>query len=427
MTVAAIIGAQWGDEGKGKVIDELAGQADFIVRYQGGNNAGHRVVHGDREVKFNLVPSGILYPSTTCIIGNGVVVNPQTLLNELANLQAMGIDTSKLCISERAHVVMPYHVLLDRLEEESKGNDKIGTTQKGIGPAYVDKYSRIGIRMADLLDKEIFRSKLEAVLTHKNRMITQIYGEKPLNLEEIYDEYFQYGQMLKQYIIDTQSLLQQGLYDGKSILLEGAQGSLLDVDFGTYPFVSSSSTIAGNAFAGSGLPPRSIDHVIGIFKAYITRVGSGPMPTEQFDSTGDEIRDRGHEFGTVTGRPRRCGWFDGVLARFVSRLNGVDFAVIMKLDVFDTFETVKICTSYRLRGQEIHTPPANLNDFAACEPIYEEMPGWLVDTSNITSFEELPKAAQNYLTRLENLIGAPIAMVSTGPSRGQTIRVQSLV
>ncbi len=427
MAVVAVIGAQWGDEGKGKIVDELSINADYVVRYQGGSNAGHRVVHEKGEFAFHLVPSGILFPNTKCIIGNGVVVNPKGLIEEMEALQSQGIDMSRLYISERAHVVMPYHLLLDRLEEEALGADKIGSTQRGITPAYVDKYARTGIRMADLLDVDTFRAKLSHILQQKNRMITQIYGQPPLSLEEIHGEYFGYGLQLRQHIADTQAMLHDALFDRKTILLEGAQGALLDIDFGTYPFVTSSSTNAANAASGAGLPPRSIERVIGVYKAYITRVGSGPMPTELFDSTGKLLRDRGHEYGTTTGRERRCGWFDSVAGRFVAHLNGLDAAVITKLDVLDTFPTIKICTAYRLRGNIIHSLPANQADLAACEPVYEEVEGWQCNTTAIGTYEELPLAAKKYLHRLEELLETPIAMISVSPQRGKTIQVQDIL
>ena len=427
MTVVAVIGAQWGDEGKGKIVDELAMNADYVVRYQGGSNAGHRVVHEKGEFAFRLVPSGILYPETTCIIGNGVVVDPKGLISEMNELRQMGVDVSHLYISERAHVVMPYHFLLDRLEEEARGADKIDSTQRGIGPAYVDKHARIGIRMGELFDVDAFRSKLSSILQQKNRMIVQIYGQPPLSLEEIHGEYFGYGLQLRSHIADTQAMLHDALFERKMILLEGAQGALLDIDFGTYPYVTSSSTMAANAATGAGLPARSIDKVIGVYKAYITRVGSGPMPTELFDATGREIRDRGHEYGTNTGRERRCGWFDAVAGRFVAQLNGLDAAIITKLDVLDTLPTLKICTAYQLNGKVIHTFPANLNDLAACEPIYEEVEGWQCNTTNICTYDELPTAAKNYLSRLEELLETPICMISVSPQRGRTIQVTNIL
>jgi adenylosuccinate synthase len=421
MSVMAVIGAQWGDEGKGKIIDELAGEAEYVVRYQGGGNAGHRVVFGDQEFAFHLVPAGILWPNVTCVIGNGVVVDPRALLDELETLRRLGVDLGRFFISERAHVVMPYHFALDRLEEESRGAEKIGTVQRGIGPAYVDKYSRMGIRMADLLDVDQFRTKLAQALDQKNRMMTQIYGEAPLALEEIHSEYVGYAQRLRPYIADTQTMLQTAAKDGKAILLEGAQGSLLDIDFGTYPYVTSSSTVASAAATGAGLPPRSIAHVLGVYKAYITRVGSGPMPTELFDEDGKKLREAGHEYGTTSGRARRCGWFDAVAGRFVAQLNGLDTAAIMKLDVLDSFPTLKICVAYRLGEQTLDTPPANINQLASCEPVYEEWSGWQTSTSNATSWDELPERARRYLARIEELLETPIARVSVGAGRGQTI------
>jgi adenylosuccinate synthase len=427
MVVVAVIGAQWGDEGKGKIVDELAMSTDFVVRYQGGNNAGHRVVHDKGEFSFRLVPSGILYPNTTCIIGDGVVVDPKGLIAEIERLEKQGVDISRLYISERAHVVMPYHFLLDRLEEEARGSDTIDSSLRGIGPAYVDKHARTGIRMADLLDVDAFRAKLSTILQQKNRMITQIYGQPPLSLEEIHGEYFGYGLRLRSHIADTQQMLHEGLTNRKTILLEGAQGALLDIDFGTNPFVTASSTMAANAAVGAGLPPRSIDHIIGVYKAYITRVGSGPMPTGLFDTIGTMLRDRGHEYGSTAGRERRCGWFDAVAGRFVAQINGLDAAVITKLDVLDTFPTIKICTAYNLHGKIIHTLPATRNDLAACEPIYEEVEGWQSNTTGMSAYEQLPTAARAYLKRLEELLETPIAMVSVSPQRGKTIQMQDLL
>ena len=426
MSVMAIVGAQWGDEGKGKIVDELSSHADYVVRYQGGGNAGHRVVYGSEEFAFHLVPSGMLHPGVKCVIGNGVVVDPKALIAELDQLRALDIDVSRLYISDRAHVVMPYHIVLDRVEEESRGAEKIGATMRGIGPAYVDKYSRVGIRMADLLDPDTFRSKLASTLAQKNRMITEIYGEQPLSLEEIHTEYVGYAQKLRSHVTDTQTMLQQAAADGKALLLEGAQGALLDVDFGTYPYVTSSSTVAGNASTGAGLSPRSVEHAMGVYKAYITRVGAGPMPTELFDVEGERLREIGKEYGTTTGRPRRCGWFDAVAGRFVSRLNGLDSLAIMKLDVLDTFATIKICTGYRLGGEIITSMPANLNEVNMCEPIYEEWPGWQTSTLGATHWDDLPENARKYLSRIEELLETPLALISVGPGRGQTIALRDL-
>ncbi len=426
MTVLAIVGAQWGDEGKGKLVDEVAAHADFVVRYQGGANAGHRVVRDGEEFAFHLTPAGMLNPGVTCIIGNGVVVDPRALLNEMEELRGRGLDVGRLYVSDRAHVVMPYHILLDRLEEDSRGQEAIGATLRGIGPAYVDKFSRSGIRMADLLDVDTLRAKLAVTLAQKNRMITQIYGESPLSLEEIHSEYAGYGQRLRAHITDTQAMLQTAYGEGKRILLEGAQAALLDVDFGTYPYVTSSSTVAGGAATGSGLPPRAIEHVMGVYKAYITRVGSGPMPTELRDETGERIRKAGNEYGTTTGRSRRCGWFDAVAGRYVARINGLDSFAVMKLDVLDEFETVKICTSYRAEGRVFDSMPANLDDMKLCEPVYEEWPGWMTPTSQATSWDELPENARHYLRRIEELLETRLAMVSVGASHGDTIVVSPL-
>lgn len=427
MSVLAIIGAQWGGEGKGKIVDELSMHADFVVRYQGGSNAGHRVVHDKGEFAFRLVPSGILFPNTRCVISNGVVVDPKGLLTEMEELQAQGVDTAHLYISERAHVVMPYHFLLDRLEEEARNTDKSGSTPRGISPAYVDKHARIGIRMIDLLDVDTFRAKLASILQQKNRMITQIYGQPPLSLEEIHGEYFGYGQRLRSQIVDTQRMLHDALFEHKTILLEGAQGALLDIDFGTYPYVTSSSTMAANASSAAGLPPHSIDRVVGVYKAYTTRVGSGPMPTELFDPAGQVLRKRGHEYSRNTGQERRCGWFDAVAGRFVAQINGLNTAVITKLDVLDTLPTLKICTAYQLRGKLTHNFPATMSDLASCEPVYEEIAGWQCDTTHIATYDELPTAAKAYLKRLEALLETPISLVSVSPQRGRTIQVQDIM
>ncbi len=427
MAVVAVIGAQWGDEGKGRIVDELSMSSDVVVRFQGGGNAGHHVWVGDTQFTFHQVPSGILSSKTHCVIGNGVVIDPGALLEEMHTLSARGLDMSRLHISDRAHVIMPYHMLLDQLEERDRdaaGSGNLGTTSHGIGPAYVDKYSRIGIRMADLLDVDQFRTKLAYVLRQKNRMLTQIYGHEPLSLEDIHREYYAFARELKPYIIETQAYLQQCLAEHKSIVLEGAQGALLDVDFGTYPYVTASSTVAGNASAGAGLPPHSITHVVGVYKTYITRVGTGPMPTELHDEVGEHLRIRGYEVGRTTGRSRRCGWFDAVFGRYAAKLNGLNSAVMMKLDVLDRLPTLKICTSYHLDGKVIDEPPANLDQLGACEPIYEEMPGWQCDTTGITRPEDLPPRAMAYIQRLEELVETPIVAVSVGPRRGQTIHLR---
>ncbi len=427
MTVTAVIGAQWGDEGKGRIVDELAIQSDVVVRFQGGGNAGHHVWVGDTQFTFHQVPAGILSPKAHCVIGNGVVIDPADLLAELRELQKRGVELSRIHISDRAHVIMPYHRLLDKLEErerDASGTGNLGTTTRGIGPAYVDKYARIGIRVADLLDVDQFRSRLAIVLSQKNKMLTQIYHSEPLSLEEIHGEYYAYGVELRKYVIDSQTYLQDQLRDGKNILLEGAQGSLLDVDFGTYPYVTSSSTVAGNSYSGSGLPPRSINHVTGVFKTYITRVGSGPMPTELTDEIGEHLRIRGYEVGRTTGRQRRTGWFDGVAGKYAARLNGLDSAILMKLDVLDRLPTIKICTEYTYKGNRLTTPPPTVEAQQLCEPVYEELPGWRCDTTKITNANDLPAEAKTYIKRLEEIIETPIAAVSVGPKRGQTIQMQ---
>lgn len=430
MPVVAVLGAQWGDEGKGRIIDELSMSADIVVRFQGGSNAGHHVWVGDTQFTFHQIPSGILSPKTHCVIGNGVVIDPRTLLDEMRELSARGLDVSRVHISDRAHVIMPYHILLDQLEERDRdtaGGGNLGSTSRGVGPAYVDKYSRIGIRIADLLDVDQFRTKLAYVLRQKNRMLTQIYGQSPLSLEEIHGEYYAYARELRSHIIDTQVYLQEAMQADKAIILEGAQGALLDVDFGTYPYVTSSSTLASNAPAGAGLPPHSIDHIIGIFKSYITRVGTGPMPTELTDDqVGEHLRIRGFEVEHSTGHPRRCGWFDAVFGHYAARLNGLDSAIMMKLDVLDRLPTIKICTAYRLNGKIIHSPPSNMAMLPACEPLYEELPGWQSDTTTITDPEDLPAEARAYIDRLEALIETPIVAISVGPRRGQTIPLRPL-
>ncbi|TES87929.1 MAG: adenylosuccinate synthase, partial [Dehalococcoidia bacterium] len=372
MSVIAIIGAQWGDEGKGKIVDLLAEQADMVVRFSGGDNAGHTVVNQLGEFKLHLIPSGIFSTKATSVIGNGVVVNPRGLLDELNVLKQRGVDTSRLFISDRAHLVMPYHILLDGLEEEARGGKAIGTTRKGIGPAFADKVARLGIRTSDLLDREIFRERLHTVLAHKNTILTKVFNADPLSEEEVYSEYCRYGEILAPHICDTTALLEKALNDGKQIMLEGAQGTLLDPDFGTYPYATSSSPLAGGGCLGAGLGPTKIDQVLGIFKAYCTRVGGGPMPTELEDEIGASIRECGHEYGTTTGRPRRCGWFDAVASRFSTRVNGYTQAIITRLDVLDTQPALKICTGYEVDGKKIDSFPASAAMLEKCRPVYEE-------------------------------------------------------
>jgi adenylosuccinate synthase len=426
MPGVVLIGAQWGDEGKGKITDYLAEKADVVVRYQGGNNAGHTVVVGDQEFKLHLIPSGILYPGTTCIIGNGVVVDPKVLVKELEYLKSRNIDTNNLRICDRSHLIMPYHIRLDELEEELKGVNKIGTTRKGIGPAYMDKSARIGIRIVDLLDKEEFAEKLKANLQSKNNLLERVYETKGFEFQEIYDEYLAYGERIRHLVADTSVIIHDALKAGKNVLFEGAQGTLLDLDHGTYPYVTSSHPVAGAACIGAGVGPTDISKVIGVVKAYTTRVGEGPFPTELKDEMGDLIRNVGHEFGTTTGRPRRCGWLDCVILRYASRVSGLDCIAITKLDVLDKVDTIKVCVGYKYNGKELKDFPSSLKVLAQCKPIYEELEGWMEDTSMARSFGDLPLKAQNYVKRITELIGVKSAIIAVGPKREQTIVMDSI-
>ncbi len=421
MPVIAIIGAQWGDEGKGKVVDLLAERARVVVRFSGGDNAGHTVVNPYGEFRLHLIPSGIFYPQVVCIIGNGVVVNPKVLIDEMAQLNQRGIDTSRLFISDRANLIMPYHVLLDGLEEELRGGKALGTTRKGIGPAFADKTARLGIRVGDLLDKEALVERLRFILDYKNVILTKVYGVSPLSLDEIYSQYCQYGERLAPHIRETTIMLEEALAKDELVILEGAQGTLLDPDFGTYPYTTSSSPLAGGGCLGAGLGPTGISRVLGVFKAYCTRVGSGPLPTELKDETGNLIRERAHEYGTTTGRPRRCGWFDAVAARFSTRINGFTGAAITRLDVLDTLPRLKICVGYKLDGKTIDYFPGNVASLERCQPVYEELPGWQSPTSDIRDYEQLPIDAQQYVARLEELISCPVNIISVGAEREQTI------
>ena len=421
MPVLAVIGAQWGDEGKGKVVDLLAEEAKIVVRFSGGDNAGHTVVNRYGEFKLHLIPAGIFSPQAICIIGNGVVINPTALIDEIDQLNQRGVDTSRLFISDRAHLIMPYHVLLDGLEEELRGGKALGTTRKGIGPAFADKVARLGIRAGDLLDKEVFLERLHFILNHKNAILTKVYGVSPLSEDDIYSQYCQYGERLAPYIRETTIMLEEALNRGESVLLEGAQGTLLDPDFGTYPYATSSSPLAGGSCLGAGLGPTKISQVLGVFKAYCTRVGSGPMPTELTDEIGNLIREQGHEYGTTTGRPRRCGWFDAVAARFSTRINGFTRAAITRLDVLDILPSLKICVGYKLDEHTIDYFPANVAALGRCQPVYEELPGWQTPISDIRQYDQLPIQARQYLSRLEELISCPISLISVGMRREQTI------
>ncbi len=427
MPLIAVIGAQWGDEGKGKVVDLLAEKANMVVRFSGGPNAGHTVCNSYGEFRLHLIPSGIFYPHNLCIIGNGVVVSPPVLLEELDHLENKGVDISRLFISSRAHLIMPYHTLLDKLEEEAKGSKALGTTRSGVGPAYIDKVARLGIRVGDLLDREGLLHRLRFVLEQKNILLTKVYGVPPLSLEEVYQQYCQYGERLAPLICEIELMVKQALEKGELILLEGAQGTLLDIDFGTYPYVTSSSPVAAGAFVGLGLSPSRIDCILGVFKSYTTRVGGGPMPTELQDKTGELIRQIAHEFGTTTGRPRRCGWFDAVAARFSAYINGFSSVALTRLDVLDTFASIKVCTGYKVDGDIVDQFPSSISVLERCQPVYEELPGWQSPTSHLRRFEELPPPAQSYVKRLEELITCPINIVSVGPKREQTIMVRPIL
>jgi len=421
MPVVAIVGAQWGDEGKGRVVDMLAQQARMVVRFSGGDNAGHSVVNPHGEFKLHLIPSGIFDPGVACIIGNGVAINPSVLIGEIDRLNERGVDTSQLFISDRAHLIMPYHLLLDGMEEEARGGRAIGTTLKGVGPAFTDKAARLGIRAGDLLDKKALKERLGAVLEYKNIILTRVYGIKPLSLEEVYTQYCRYGERLAHHIRETTIMIDEALGRREMIILEGAQGALLDPDFGTYPYTTSSSPLASGACLGAGLGPARLDRALGVYKAYCSRVGSGPMPTELNDETGDLIRERAHEYGTTTGRPRRCGWFDAVAARFSSRINGLTGAVVTRLDILDILPGLKICVGYELDGKAIDYFPASVTELARCKPVYEELPGWLTSTTEIRSYDRLPGEARRYINRLEELISCPVNLICVGPERAQAI------
>jgi adenylosuccinate synthase len=429
MPVIAVIGAQWGDEGKGKVVDLVAEKADIVVRFSGGDNAGHTVINSFGKFALHLIPSGIFSTTAVSVIGNGVVINPKVIFHEIDMLQERGIDVSpsRLSISDRAHLIMPYHLLLDELEEKALGDKAIGTTRKGIGPVYSDKIARRGIRVGDLLDKQEFKEMLRNILDGKNRILTKIYGAEPLSLEKVYNEYVEYGERLKPYVRETTMILNEALEGGKMVLLEGAQGTLLDPDFGTYPYCTSSSPIAGGASIGSGIGPTSMNAILGVFKAYCTRVGGGPFPTELNDEIGNQIRERAHEFGTTTGRPRRIGWFDGVAARFSRRINGFTGMAITRFDILDVMPTLKVCTGYKLDGKIIKYFPASISLLEKCVPVYEEIPGWMTSTEEVRKYKDLPAAAKKYVKTLEELAGCPANLICVGPAREQTIEKSPII
>lgn len=426
MSSVVVVGTQWGDEGKGKITDFLSEHAEVVARYQGGNNAGHTIVFGGVKYKLHLIPSGIFYKEKICVIGNGLVVDPKALLEELKYLHDRGVSTDNLRVSNRAHVILPYHLKQDELEEASKGDNKIGTTKKGIGPAYMDKAARIGIRMADLLDREAFKEKLEQNLAQKNRLFEKMYDTEGFSVDEIFEEYFEYGQQIAQYVCDTSVVLNDALDNNHRVLFEGAQGVMLDIDHGTYPFVTSSNPIAGGVTVGTGVGPAKVTRVVGVCKAYASRVGDGPFPTELHDEIGHQIREVGREYGTTTGRPRRVGWFDSVVVRHARRVSGLTDLSLNSIDVLTGIPTLKICVAYKCDGKVIDEVPANLNILAKCEPVYEELPGWTEDITGVRSLDELPENARKYVERVSELTGIQLSMFSVGPDRNQTNIVRNV-
>ena len=415
MTSVVVVGTQWGDEGKGKITDFLSQDAEVIARYQGGDNAGHTIVIDGNKFKLHLIPSGIFFPEKISVIGNGVVVNPKSLVKELEYLHAEGVSTDSLRVSDRAHVILPYHIKLDQLQEAAKGDNKIGTTNK-----------RVGIRIADLLDREVFAERLKTNLAEKNRLFTKMYGSEGLSFDDIFEEYYAYGQQIKQYVTDTSVILNDALDAGKRVLFEGAQGVMLDIDQGTYPFVTSSNPVAGGVTIGSGVGPSKINKVVGVCKAYTSRVGDGPFPTELSDGVGERIREVGHEYGTTTGRPRRVGWFDSVVMRHSRRVSGITNLSLNCIDVLSGLDTVKICVAYDLDGKRIDYYPASLEQLKRCKPIYEELPGWEEDITGCRSLDELPENARNYVRRVGELVGVRISTFSVGPDREQTNILESV-
>ena len=423
MPVQIILGAQWGDEGKGKIVDLLSERADIVARYQGGANAGHTVVIGDKQYVLHLIPSGMFHPHIICVIGNGTVIDPAALMSEIAKLESAGVSVKgRLLISHNAHLIMPYHKLLDSIREHT--STKIGTTGRGIGPAYIDKFMRSGIRIVDLLDQSVLAAKLKANIEEKNQILTKVYGETKIDVDAIIAEYEKFDKEIDEYITNTSLYLHQALSEGKHVIAEGAQGALLDVDHGTYPYVTSSNPTAGGACTGLGIPPTSITSVVGVVKAYTTRVGNGPFPTELKDTIGENLRSLGHEFGATTGRPRRCGWFDAVAMRYSTIINGIEQIAVTKLDVLDTLEEIKICVGYEVNGKRLKQFPTDLATLDKVSPVYESFPGWQTSIAGITSYHDLPSRAKAYLEELSRLIGTRLWLVSVGPRRDQTVVIQ---
>lgn len=423
MSTVVVVGTQWGDEGKGKITDFLAEKADVVARYQGGNNAGHTILIQNKKYKLTMIPSGIFNENKICVIGNGMVINPGALMEEIQYIRENGFSTDNLKISDRAHVIMPYHLVLDALEEDRKADNKIGTTRKGIGPCYMDKAARNGIRIADLMVAEAFEEKARSVIADKNQVITQMYNGDPLDADSIIKEYLELAEFLRPFVTDTSVVLNDAIDDGKKVLFEGAQGVMLDIDQGTYPYVTSSNPSAGGVCIGSGVGPSKIREVIGVAKAYTTRVGDGPFPTELHDELGSWIRDKGHEYGTVTGRPRRVGWFDTVVVRHARRVSGITGLSLNSLDVLSGLDTVKICTAYKFRNELMEHYPANLKLLEECEAVYEELPGWSEDISNAKTLSDLPENTRKFVERVSELTGIPIAIFSVGRNREQTNQV----
>jgi len=432
MSAIVVIGGQWGDEGKGRIVDLIAQKAHIVARYSAGNNAGHTIINELGEFKLHLVPAGIFYRDKVCIIGNGVMVDPAELLKEISNLESRGVEVKgRMFVSDRAQVLMPWHAMIDVLDEKARGKDAIGTTGRGVGPAFQDKVGRLGIRVADLVEHEELQSLVSFIGPKKNNVIEKLYGGEPVDLDATLEEYNDYGKRLAPYMADTGDIVQKAIKAGETVLLEGAQGALLDLDTGTYPFVTSSvpSSVAAGAAIGIGIGPTQISTVLGVFKAYNTRVGAGPFPTELLDSTGDMLRDGGRqpEYGSTTGRPRRCGWFDGVAARYSSRLNGLTGAALTRLDSLDQMPSIKVCTSYKIHGKAVSTMPASLSDLNSAEPVYEELAGWMADTSAVRSFEDLPKQAQEYVHFIQDILETPLCLISVGPERDQAISLKGVI
>ena len=424
MPATVVLGAQWGDEGKGRVVDYFAEFADFVVRYQGGNNAGHTIVVGDQRLALSLIPSGILYPDCTPVIASGTVIDPKVLIDELDMAASKQLDPSRVRLSSNAHVIMPYHRRLDAAIERYLGSNQIGTTRKGIGPAYTDKYARVGIRIQDLFDAKIFRKKVEAALEEKNKILPRVYNTLPMEADQIIDEFTGYTDRLRPHVTDTSLLLWNGLKAGKSVLFEGAQGTLLDVDHGTYPFVTSSNPTAGGAAVGSGIGPKAIDEVVGVAKAYISRVGTGPFPTELVDEIGDRMIELGGEYGTVTGRRRRCGWLDLVALRYANRINTFTKLFLTKMDILSAFDTIKVGIAYVSENERYDDFPSQQSVLYHCEPVYEELPGWKTDITSIRNYDDLPQEARSYIEYIQEAVGVPIGWVSVGPERSQLIELK---